>query len=333
MTLESCVVSNNTAAMPNLGVTNETSTGGGIDCEAGTLTLSNCTVVNNLAAGAGTSSTEVGGGVYVNNAAATLGASGSVFQGNRAPGGFGGAVALGNGALNNCVLSSNAATFGGALWIGGNGQTMATNCLLAGNTASLGGAVYSSVATVAGDFENCTIARNSPDGFNAYTGIIHDSIVYSNGDEIVLGLVASPTVSYCDVQGGFSGRGTNNLEVDPQFANTSDFELAETSPLIDAGDPAPQFNDEAFPPSQGSIKTTSARMAGRGPDTGRRLRRCCRWSWSTARRRRPSSCSHFLTAAHQPSHLETDTRGEPSNTPWTARTRSSSRPTLARRLS
>ncbi|MGO9199269.1 MAG: Ig-like domain-containing protein [Limisphaerales bacterium] len=264
VTLQSCVISNNTALMPNIGVTNETSTGGGIDCEAGTLTLSNCTVVSNLAVGAGSSSTEAGGGVYLNSAAATLGASGSVFQGNGAPGGFGGAVAMGNGALNNCVFSSNAATFGGALWIGGNGQTKAANCLMAGNSASLGGAVYSSVATVAGDFENCTIARNSPDGFNGYTGVIHDSIVYSNGNEIVLGLVAGPVVSYCDVQGGFSGPGTNNLDVDPQFANTANFELSETSPLIDAGDPAPQFNDQAFPPSQGFDQNDLGAYGGPG---------------------------------------------------------------------
>jgi hypothetical protein len=264
VTLQSCLISNNTAAMPVPSVTNETSTGGGIDCEAGTLTLNNCTVVSNLAVGAGSSSTEAGGGVYLDNVAATLAAHGSVFQGNSAPGGFGGAAAMGNGTLNNCVFSSNAATFGGALWIGGNGQTLATNCLVARNTASLGGAVYSSVGAVAGAFENCTIVRNSPDAFNGYTGVIHDSIVYSNGNEIVVGPVAGPVVSYCDVQGGYNGPGTNNLDVDPQFANTADFELSAASPLIDAGDPAPQFNDQAFPPSQGFDQNDVGAYGGPG---------------------------------------------------------------------
>ena len=251
VTLQSCLVSNNTAIMSNAGVTNETSTGGGIDCESGLLTLNICTVASNLAVGAGQSATEVGGGIYLNNVAATLAASGCTFQGNSAPGGFGGAVALGSGGLNNCVLSGSQATFGGALWIGGAGQTMATNCILAGNTASLGGAVYSSVAGAAGDFENCTLTQNSPDAFNDYAGVIHDSIVYSNGNEIVAGTVA-PVVYYCDVRGGYGGPGTNNLDVDPQFADAISYQLAETSPVINAGDPAPQFDDAAFPPSQGS---------------------------------------------------------------------------------
>jgi hypothetical protein len=263
-TLQSCLISNNTAVISNGGLANETSTGGGIDCEAGTLALNNCTVVSNLAVGAGSPSTEAGGGVYLDNAAATLAARGSVFQGNSAPGGFGGAAAMGNGALNNCVFSSNAATFGGALWIGGNGQTLATNCIVARNTASLGGAVYSSVAAVAGAFENCTVAYNSPDAFNGYTGLIHDSIVYSNGSELVVGPVADPVVSYCDVQGGYNGPGTNNLDVDPQFASVADFELSAASPLIDAGDPAPQFNDQAFPPSQGFDQNDVGAYGGPG---------------------------------------------------------------------
>ena len=251
VTLQSCLVSNNTAIMSDAGVTNETSTGGGLDVESGLLTLLDTTVISNQVVGAGQSSTEVGGGVYLNNVAATLSASGSVFAGNRAPGGFGGALALGSGGLTACVLSGNQATFGGALWIGGSAGTMATNCILAGNAAALGGAVYSSVNIAAGDFENCTVAQNSPDAFNAFTGLIHDSIVYSNGNEIVAG-TAAPFVSYCDVRGGYTGPGTNNLNVDPQFADTLSFQLAESSPMIDAGDPAPQFDDAAFPPSQGS---------------------------------------------------------------------------------
>ena len=129
-------------------------------------------------------------------------------------------------------------------------QAMVTNCILAGNTASLGGAVYSTVANAAGDFENCTVSQNSPDAFNAFTGVIHDSIVYDNGNEIVSGPVA-PVVSYSDVQGGYNGPGTNNLNVEPQFADDISYQVTATSPVIDAGDPAPQFNDAAFPPSQG----------------------------------------------------------------------------------
>ncbi|HEX3798591.1 MAG TPA: Calx-beta domain-containing protein [Verrucomicrobiae bacterium] len=261
VTLLSCLVSNNTAIMPSASVTNETSTGGGIDCESGLLTLSNCTVTANAAVGAGQSATEVGGGIYVDSAAAALAASGCNFQNNQVPGGFGGALAVGKGALNNCVFVQNAATFGGAVWIGGTGQTTATNCIFSANAATIGGAVYSSAGVAAGDFENCTLTQNSPDAFNGFTGVIHDSIVYSNGNEIVPGMIL-PVVSYNDIRGGY-GPGTNNLDVDPQFADTN-YDLVESSAVIDAGDPAPQFNDAAFPPSQGSDRNDLGAYGGPG---------------------------------------------------------------------
>jgi len=223
----------------------------------------NCLVVSNRAVGAGPSATEAGGGVYLNNTLATLAASGCTIAGNSAPGGFAGAVALGNGRLNNCVLSGNQATFGGALWISGVGQTRATNCLLTANAATIGGAVYSSVGTAAGAFENCTVAQNSPEAFNGYTGLIHNSIVYANGIEIVPGVVP-PVVSYSDVQGGYPGPGTNNINSDPRFQSGTDFELADDSPAIDAGDPAPQCNDAAFPPSRGYDRCDLGAYGGPG---------------------------------------------------------------------
>jgi hypothetical protein len=247
VTLQSCLVSNNTAIMPDIGAANATSTGGGIDCEAGTLTLNDCVVVSNQAAGAGLSATALGGGVYMNSASATASATACVFQGNSATGGFGGGASLGVAGLLACSFSGNQATYGGAVYTGGSGQTMATNLLLMSNAAVLGGAVYSTASQAAGDFENCTLVYNSPDGFNGYTGLIHDSILVSNGTEIIPGPV-NPVVNYSDVQGGYSG--LNNLNVDPQFANTTNYLLGNTSPCIDAGDPAPQYDDGAFPPAQ-----------------------------------------------------------------------------------
>ncbi|MGD0413558.1 MAG: Ig-like domain-containing protein, partial [Verrucomicrobiota bacterium] len=247
VTLQSCLVSNNTAIMPNIDAVIETSTGGGIDCEAGALTLNDCVIVGNQAAGAGLSATALGGGVYMNSASATISATGCVFQGNSATGGFGGGAAVGGAGLLTCAFSGNQATYGGAFYSGGSGQTMATNCLLARNAAALGGAVYSTAGQAAGDFENCTVAYNSPDACNGCTGVIHNSILFFNGTEIVPGPV-NPCVNYSDVQGGYGG--SNNLNVDPQFADTNDFLLGDTSPCIDAGDPAPQYNDGAFPPAQ-----------------------------------------------------------------------------------
>src|SRR5208282_4436533 len=114
----------------------------------------------------------------------------------------------------------------------------ATNCILAGNNATFGGAVYSTAVAAAGDFENCTVAYNSPDAFNGYTGVLHDSILYFDSvgsNEIIAGPVAPPQVSYCDVEGAnYAGAANENLSVDPQFTNTASFYLSSLSPLIDA---------------------------------------------------------------------------------------------------
>jgi hypothetical protein len=112
-TLNGCVVSNNAAIMPDIGPVIETSTGGGIDCESGALSLNNCQVTSNTAAGAGLSFTELGGGIYLDNIQATLAAVLCSFTGNSAPGGFGGAAALGDGGMANCVFTGNLGTYGG----------------------------------------------------------------------------------------------------------------------------------------------------------------------------------------------------------------------------
>jgi sugar lactone lactonase YvrE len=261
-TLLSCAVSNNTAIMPDIGQVVETSTGGGIDCESGSVTLNDCLVVNNTAVGAGLSATALGGGVYADDEAATLDATGSVFAGNVAGAGFGGAVAVGNSALLACVFSGNNATYGGAWYIGGAAELMATNCLVFANSAAVGGAAYSTASQAAGSLENCTLTQNSPDALNSFTGTVHDSVLYFDGTEIVPGPVTNPVVNYCDVQGGYAG--SNNLNVDPRFANSTNFVLAPDSPAIDAGDPAPQFADEAFPPSAGAQTNDMGAYGGPG---------------------------------------------------------------------
>ena len=265
LTLLSCLVSNNTAIMPNIGAVVETSTGGGIDCEAGALVLANCQIVGNVAEGAGQSATAVGGGLYLNNLAATLTADVTTFQSNHAVAGFGGGAGIGNAVLRNCVFTGNQGAEGGALWVGGNGGTLATNCLLTANAGILGGAVYATVTGVAGVFENCTVAGNSPDAFNGYTGLIHNSILTGNGVEIVPGMVTNPVVSYTAVTGGYSGPGGTNYNVaDPGFANRTDYQLAADSPLIDAGDPAPAYFDQAFPPSLGGDRNDLGIYGGPG---------------------------------------------------------------------
>ncbi|MHC5097964.1 MAG: choice-of-anchor Q domain-containing protein, partial [Planctomycetota bacterium] len=48
----------------------------------------------------------------------------------------------------------------------------------------------------------------------------------------------TPSVSYSDVKGGWSGAGGNNIDVDPNFVDpvAGDFRLRANSPCVDTGD-------------------------------------------------------------------------------------------------
>lgn len=137
------------------------------------------------------------------------------------------------------------------------------NCLIAGNRGAgmLGGKAV---------IDNCTVAENLGEGILCITPTITNSIVYFNdrdGGGIQIGGQAA--VTYSDVQGGWSGEG--NLDVDPLFVALAswvdngwiagDYHLQSqgrrwdvqaglwtsdenTSPCIDAGDPASSLLDE-----------------------------------------------------------------------------------------
>ncbi len=204
-----------------------------------------------------TTPTGLGGGVYLGNGPGSSTAAGCSFLGNSALG-SGGAICLSQGSLLNCVFSRNQATNGGALFLNGNGPLGMTNCLLTANVAMAGGALYSSVTNAIGSVENTTVVSNSPDGFNGYGGSIHDSILFFNGaNQIVNG---SPTVTYSDVNGGHTG--TGNLNLNPQFADTTNYLLSMSSPAIDAGDPATQYYDLVFPPSLGGDRNDMGAYGG-----------------------------------------------------------------------
>ena len=94
-----------------------------------------------------------------------------------------------------------------------------TNCTIVGNTTTgSGGAVYGSATS------NVTVTN---------------SILWGNGpDEIYVDAGSTITVSYSDVQGGWTGDG--NLNVDPLFfgARNGNLRLLGSSPCIDAGNNA-----------------------------------------------------------------------------------------------
>ena len=163
--------------------------------------------------------------------------------------------------IANCVIrcnqtSSGSLNFGGGIYTWRRNALTITNCLFAGNLAGgKGGGLHyydESPVTVV----NCTFAGNmagsSGGGINCSwntTGAtVENCILWGNSSPQIVANDAQwyATVSYSDVQGGFSGMG--NIDADPPFVDPdgtdndpdtwidNDYRLQSGSPCIDSGD-------------------------------------------------------------------------------------------------
>ncbi len=166
---------------------------------------------------------------------------------------YGGGIVLNytGGIVKNNIIASNrvypaagtAPTFGGGgLWVSGSSgseQKVIENNTIVGNSVSgTGGGGY------AGRGGGILVA--------GATATIRNNIVRDNtqvtGGQIGVILGGTANVSYCDVEGGFSGAG--NIDIDASFADTS-YYLQSGSPCIDAGDSSAAFNDPEDPANPG----------------------------------------------------------------------------------
>lgn len=247
--IERTSIINNTA-----GVTS--GRGGGLHLK-GNVEIRDSVIDGNLAKAVVSSGTAPsrGGGIYHENG--TLALTRTALTGNRAEAGvssgfaeaYGGAIYVAAGALHavNTVVGCNSSHAGG----GFGGDTRSGGIFMAGGNATV---------------ENCTIVYNvtrhgGRGGFQRSAGIstITNSIVYfnrdGNGSEAVQ-ISGGPTVTYSDVQNGFTGVG--NVAFHPSFAgplcSDADLELLSGSPAIDAGNSDPAFDDLCFPPSKGTAR-------------------------------------------------------------------------------
>ncbi|MCW9066144.1 MAG: DUF1573 domain-containing protein, partial [Ignavibacteriaceae bacterium] len=129
---------------------------------------------------------------------------------------YGGAIGMGASSpdVYNNVITNNSADYGGALCAVDNSKPIIINNTITNNTANQeGGALY---------LEDLTI-----------NPIIINSILWNNGTEIYQNS-GEVSVYYSDIEGGWTGTGSNNINADPFFADPA-FNLADTSLCIGAG--------------------------------------------------------------------------------------------------
>ena len=195
--------------------------GGGMYSYDSSPTVIGCVFLNNIA--------DTGGGIYNEFSSATF--VDCIFDGNA---GFSFVGGLGGGGMYSydssptvigCTFRMNTAVFqlvaGGGMYNDAS-NAIVINCLFDAN-AGFGGGMFnvdsSPIVT------NCTFTGNGGDGIRNFSSnaILTNCVLWANLSEQIFDTASSSsTVSYSDVQGGWFGAGSNNIDADPLFATTSD---------------------------------------------------------------------------------------------------------------
>jgi hypothetical protein len=159
-----------------------------------------------------------------------MGGSGGASQRFGKPGNaFGGAIDLYGGSLTlvNSLVVANAATGGTSVHFG-NGTSDGGGLLLTACTNVLANDTFT---LNTGALSGGALSYDAESGGSLTLG---NCILWNDSSEIG----GKPdTVLYSDVEGGYSGPGLGNLNVDPRFVapKKGDFRLQNNSPCVDAG--------------------------------------------------------------------------------------------------
>jgi hypothetical protein len=176
-----------------------------------------------------------------------------------------------NGLASNCLLTNNAAIYGGGISYG----TLNNSLVIYNSASSFGGGAYSA------NLNNCTVANNyvmtpfSNRGGGTYEGIVRNSIVLGNlrmgtffgftEDNYAANLV-QPQGQYLYSCTSPTKSGSGNLNSNPQFLNG--FHISSTSPCRGAGNvlytSGTDLEGEAWanPPSMGCDEVVLTNLVG-----------------------------------------------------------------------
>ncbi len=147
-----------------------------------------------------------------------------------------------------------------------NSSPLITRNIIVNNEANFAGA-FSLKNASSPDIINTTIANNLSNWaafymFSDSNPIIENCIIISTQD-VFINFSCAPIVSYTDLSGGYNG--TGNIDVDPLFVNptagdgptydglAADWSLQETSPCIDAGNPASPLDPDGTIADMGAL--------------------------------------------------------------------------------
>ncbi|MHC4641510.1 MAG: S8 family serine peptidase [Planctomycetota bacterium] len=217
--------------------------GGGMRNLDSDVILINCTFKDNLSDWYGA------GGLQNGQGDATL--INCTFSGNSTPGRGGG---IQNGydcsvEMTNCIFSGNSAYEGGGIHYS-DGNSILINCAFSGNVATdkTGGAIYCSGGADL-VLNSSTFAVNSALNGNALACDSHDQlypsnleiancIIWDGGDSVWNNDNSVITITYSDVQGGWTGPGGNNIDIVPSFADLGYWaHVDDPNILVEPNDP------------------------------------------------------------------------------------------------
>ena len=218
------------------GNTASTSGGGIYNDDNASATITDCTFTRN-------SANEDGGGIKTYRASPQI--THCTFSGNNAKYGGGMYNCQSSSTITSCIVRANSATASGGGMYNNESYPAITTCTVLNNTAKWGSGIFNDASSPT--ITACTIYGNSASNYggairnkNASTPTITNSILWANtapdGPEIYNDDTSTPTTTFCDIEGGYSGEG--NINVDPLFVDPTknDFHLQATSPCIDSGD-------------------------------------------------------------------------------------------------
>jgi M6 family metalloprotease-like protein len=172
-----------------------------------------------------------GGGIYGNGTSATI--QNCVITSNSAV--SGGAVYGFNGLIQENIISQNRGDFAGGGLVFCNGPIR--NNLIYGNSAIYGGGLAACYGAILNNTIFGDSATSSGGGLYACTGVIRNCIIWGNTAPSQPQLYGGAMPSYCCIQ-GWTGGGTKNLiTASPRMVNpvARNFHLQSASPCIDAG--------------------------------------------------------------------------------------------------